>query len=86
MVRCIANEKSCREVVFGGYTATVGSNILNSLPHLTMSPLSRGRVVFIFQILRKKQTANDAGPSLVFCKCPIYRIRRLGSNEHTTII
>lgn len=48
VVRCIVNEKSCREVVFGGYIVIVGFNIFNSFFYLIMSFLSRGRVVFIF--------------------------------------
>lgn len=54
----IADEKLSREVVLGGSQTTVGSNMLISSPHFTMSPLSTGRL-FIFQILRNKQTANE---------------------------
>lgn len=45
--------------VWGVTQSMVGSNILSSPPHLTMSPLSIGRVVFSFQILRNKQTVNE---------------------------
>lgn len=56
----IVNRKSYREVIYLGLTqTTLSSNILSSPPHLTVSPWRTGRVLFIFQILRNKQTANE---------------------------
>lgn len=59
VVGSIANEKLSREVVLGGHTDHSGFQHAHLISSFHYEPLEYRKSVFIFQILRSKQTANE---------------------------